>query len=278
MPAEGYRRARAIARRHGRSFYLSSLLLGAERRRAVWAVYAFCRVADDIADRDAPVAERLAALDAWERELRAAYAGAAREPLLVALGDAARRFGVPLDPALALLRGTRRDVVSTRYASYEELAEYCYLVASTVGLLVLPILGTASREASRYAIALGRAMQLTNILRDVGEDARRGRLYLPADELRRFDCSEERIAAEMVDARFVALMRFQIARARALYDEAEPGIALLARGSRPTVRLARSLYRGILDRIEANGYDVFRRRAVVPLRSRLALALPAMLG
>jgi phytoene synthase len=272
-PELAYGEARAIAREHGKSFYLSSLFLCAEKRRAVWAVYAFCRTADDIADRAAPPCERLAALDALEEELRAAYDGVAHEPVLVAFGDAAKRFAIPLEPALALLRGVRMDVLVTRYATEEQLREYCYLVASTVGLLVIPILGTRSPEAARYGVALGRAMQMTNILRDVGEDARMDRIYLPAEELRRFRCSEEAILAQRLDERFVALMRFQIARARAMYDEAAPGIALLDPESRYTVRLALTVYRGILARIEANRYDVFTRRAHVPLRAKLATAL-----
>jgi phytoene synthase len=188
---------------------------------------------------------------------------------------AAWRISIPIDPALDLLRGARLDVTVDRYETYAALCEYCYLVASTVGVLVMPILGTISPEADRYGIALGRAMQMTNILRDVGEDARMGRIYLPAEDLRRFGCDESAILAGVVDERFVALMRFEIERVRALYCEAEPGIALLAPESRYTVRLALALYRGILDRIERNGYDVFRRRAYVPLRVKLRSAVMA---
>jgi phytoene synthase len=172
-----------------------------------------------------------------------------------------------------LLRGARMDVTVRRYTTYDALREYCYLVASTVGLLVMPILGTRSPDAVGYGVALGRAMQMTNILRDVGEDARMGRIYLPTEDLRRFGCEESAVLAGLVDAPFVALMRFQIERVRALYAEAEPGIALLAPRSRYTVRLALSLYRGILERVEANGYDVFTRRAFVPLRAKMLTAL-----
>ncbi|HEY0381023.1 MAG TPA: squalene/phytoene synthase family protein [Candidatus Elarobacter sp.] len=268
-----YRACGAIARVHSRTFYLSSLFLSPAKRRAVWAVYAFCRTADDIVDRITPARERLAALDAWERKLFDAYDGRATDPTFIALADAAHRFAIPIAPALDLLRGARMDVTVRGYATFEELQTYCYLVASTVGLLVMPILGTHSPEASRYAIALGRAMQMTNILRDVGEDARMGRIYLPAEDLRRFGCDESTIAAGIVDERFVALMRFQVERVRSLYGEAEPGIALLAPESRYTVRLALSLYRGILGRIEGNRYDVFTRRAYVPFAAKLLTAL-----
>ncbi len=276
--AECYRACGEIARVNSKTFYLSALFLSAAKRRAVWAVYAFCRTADDIVDGVAPAHERLDAIDAWERKLIAAYDGRAGDPIFFAFADAARRFAIPIQPALDLLRGARMDVTVRRYSTYDALREYCYLVASTVGLLVMPILGTLSSEAAGYGVALGRAMQMTNILRDVGEDARMGRIYLPAEDLRRFGCDEAAILAGVVDERFTALMRFQIERVRTMYREAEPGIALLAPGSRYTVRLALSLYRGILDRIEANGFDVFTRRAHVPLRAKmrtaLAIALP----
>jgi phytoene synthase len=274
---EGYRTCREITRFHSKTFYLSSLFLGASQRRAVWAVYAFCRTADDIVDRVAPAQARLDAIEAWERGLLDAYDGRARDPIYVALADAAQRFGIPIGPALDLLRGARLDVAVRRYDSDEQLREYCYLVASTVGLLVMPVLGTLSSEAVGYAVALGRAMQMTNILRDVGEDARMDRIYLPREDLRRFGCTEAAILGGVLDEPFAALMRFRIERVRAMYREAEPGIAMLAPGSRYTVRLALRLYRGILDRIEANRYDVFTRRAYVPLRSKLAAAAHAAL-
>jgi 15-cis-phytoene synthase len=268
-----YRTCRDIVRTHAKTFYLSSLFLAREKRRAIWAVYAFCRTADDIVDGAGPAHERLAAIAAWERGLVAAYDGHAAGPVFVAYADAAARFGIPIEPALDLLRGARNDVTVRRYDTYEQLREYCYLVASTVGLLVMPVLGTVSPAAARYGVALGRAMQMTNILRDVGEDARMDRIYLPAEDLRRFGCTESAILTGAVDERFRELMRFEIERVRAMYREAEPGIALLAPESRYTVRLALALYRGILGRIEANRYDVFTRRAYVPFHAKLLAAL-----
>ncbi len=268
-----YGTCREITRSASKTFYLASLFLAAEKRRAVWAVYAFCRTADDLVDTSRPSAERLSRIDDLERKLLDAASGSAAEPIFVAYADATRRFGIPLEPALALLRGARMDVTVRRYASYAELCDYCYHVASTVGLLVLPILGYAAPEALEYGIKLGRAMQLTNILRDVGEDALMGRIYLPAEDLARFGYAEDDVFAKVVDERFVALMEFQISRVRAIYREAEPGIALLSPESRYTVRLALSLYRRILDAIELNDYNVFTRRAYVPLRSKVATAL-----
>ena len=270
---DAYAHCREVTRLASKTFYLASLFLAPEKRRAVWAVYAFCRTADDLADRAAPAADRLAGLDALERDLLAAVDGRADDPIFVAYADAAQRFGIPVDPALALLRGARMDITIRRYATYAELCEYCYLVASTVGLLVSPILGYASSEALEYGVMLGRAMQLTNILRDVGEDACMGRIYLPAEDLARFGYAENRVFAQVVDENFVALMRFEIERVRALYAAAEPGVAMLSAESRYTVRLALSLYRRILESIELNDYDVFRRRAYVPLRSKIATAL-----
>lgn len=268
-----YQTCREITRVASKTFFLASLFLSPEKRRAVWAVYAFCRTADDVVDRTAPAGDRLASIEDLERKLIAAASGHATEAIFIAYADAAQRFAIPLDPALALLRGARMDVTVRRYATYEELCDYCYLVASTVGLLVSPILGYASPEALSYGITLGRAMQLTNILRDVGEDALMGRVYLPAEDLERFGYDERNIFEQTVDENFVELMRFEIERVRALYAEAEPGIELLSPESRYTVRLALSLYRRILNAIELNDYNVFTRRAYVPLRSKIVTAL-----
>jgi phytoene synthase len=270
---ECYRHCRDIARTHSKTFYLSSLFLGPEKRRAVWAVYAFCRTADDIVDQITPADERLAAIDYWERALLAAYADKPDDRIMVAFHDALGRFDIPLQPALDLLRGARLDITVRRYATYDDLREYCYLVASTVGLLTAPILGYTTDAALDYGVALGRAMQMTNILRDVGEDARMGRIYLPLEEMQRFGYTESSLFEEVVDDAFTALMRFQIERVRRLYAEAEPGIALLAPESRYTVRLALTLYRRILNSIEANRYDVYSRRAYVPFRSKMLAAL-----
>jgi phytoene synthase len=273
-----YATCREITRVASKTFYLASLFLAPEKRRAVWAVYAFCRTADDVVDRTAPAAERLWALDELERKLVGAMAGRALEPIFIAYADAVRRFDIPLDPALALLRGARMDVTVRRYATFEDLCDYCYLVASTVGLLVAPILGYQTPEALEYGVTLGRAMQLTNILRDIGEDAMMGRIYLPKEDLERFGYSDPNVFEGVVDDAFVALMQFQIQRVRDLYAAAEPGIAMLAAESRYTVRLALSLYRLILRAIELNDYDVYGRRACVPLRSKILTALSVALA
>lgn len=271
---DSYRRCRAITRAGSKTFYLASCFLPRAKRRAIWAIYAFCRTVDDVADAPDSPGVRLAKLDAWQDDLLAAFSGRPDQPMMAAVADTVRRYDIAIRPALQLLQGARRDVTVRRYETYDELLEYCYLVASTVGLLVSPILGYAP-GALEYGITLGHAMQLTNILRDVGEDARLGRIYLPIEDLRRFGYSEDQLLQGVVDGNFIALMRFQIARVRELYRAAAPGIALLAPESRYTVRLALALYGRILERIEANGYDVFTRRAYVPLRTKLAVALTA---
>jgi phytoene synthase len=276
-PEASYRLCRDMAKTHSKTFYFASMFLTPEKRRAIWAIYAFCRTADDIVDTHSPAGERLAALDEWREHLLSAYSGRTQHGIMVAFADAAVRFGVPIEPALDLLRGARRDVTVLRYETYEELLEYCYLVASTVGLLTAPVLGY-DEGALPYGIALGRAMQMTNILRDVGEDARMGRIYLPAEDLRRFGYSESSLLAGVIDENFVELMKFQIARVRSMYEAAAPGIALLAPSSRQTVQIALLLYRRILDEIERNDYDVFTRRAYVPIRAKVLTAMMTIIG
>jgi phytoene synthase len=271
-----YAHCREIVREHSKSFWLSSRFLPFEKRRAVWAVYAFCRTADDIVDRVTDPAERLAAIDAWESQLRAAYEGRTSNPIYTAFADALTRFELPLAAALDLLRGARMDITVNRYERYEDLSDYCYLVASTVGVLMIPVFGATAPDASDDAITLGRAMQLTNIIRDIGEDARMGRIYLPAEEMALFRYTEDDVFAGVIDDRFRALMRFQIERARALYRVAEPGIAKLSPDSRYAVRLALNVYRGILDAVEANDCDVYTKRAYVSTYEKVRSAV--MLG
>jgi len=274
---QSYRRCREITKTCSKTFYFASLFLPPEKRKAIWAIYAFCRTADDIADASDSAEIRLAKLDDWQHQLVAAFSGRPEQPVMVAVADTARRYDVSIQPALQLLQGARKDITIQRYATYEELLEYCYLVASTVGLLVSPILGY-EQGALEYGIALGRAMQMTNILRDVGEDARMGRIYLPAEDMHRFGYSEDELLRGVIDADFIELMKFQVARVREMYRAAAPGIELLAPGSRYTVRLALTLYGRILDEIEGNGYDVFTRRAYVPIRTKFVLAMMTALA
>lgn len=256
----------SLTQRHSRTFYLASGLLPPAKRRAARALYAFCRASDDLVDHATEGArERLLA---WRQRALASHP-APDDLIALAWTDARAHFRIPLRYAEQLIDGIGRDLALARYATFEDLADYCYGVASTVGLMAMHIIGFHSDEAIPYAVKLGVALQLTNILRDVGEDWRAGRLYLPQEELIRFGLSEEDVAAGRVDDRWRAFMRFQLARARRLYAEARPGIALLQRDGRPAIAAAADLYQAILDDIEAHDGDVFRRRAHVTTWGKL---------
>lgn len=255
-----YDYCKQITRSSSRTFYLACSLLPADKRQAVHALYAFCRSTDDLVDKVLQRETLDTLLTNWHLRLNNRHP-AAHDPVPLAWADAQRRYGIPRGYADQLIDGIRRDVRQNRYASFGELAEYCYGVASTVGLMVMHIIGFRTEEALPYAVKLGIALQLTNILRDVGEDWQAGRLYLPLDELAEFGLSEDTIGARQIDAQWRAFMRFQIARARHLYDDALPGIKLLDPDGRFAIAAAAGLYRAILEQIEVNDYDVLGHRA-----------------
>lgn len=281
--------ARAICRRHARSFYFSSFLLPADKRRAAYAVYAFCRLLDDAVDGagdDRAAAE--AGIVAFEKALAAAYDSAkdlagpvGREEesslALRAFARTVRRYAIPRQYFLDLADGCRMDLTVSRYATWADLERYCYHVAGVVGLIMSCIFGPIEDDDTRRrAVAMGNALQLTNILRDVGEDlAQRGRIYLPQEDLDRFRISEDALRAGRVDPAFVSLMRFEIERARVMYRDGAVGLCRLADdGSRLTASAMSVIYAGILGAIERNGYDVFSRRAHVTFLGKVA-RLPA---
>lgn len=280
---EAYEYCRQVTRHASKTFYWGSAFLPAEKRRAIWAIYALCRVVDDIVDEGYdPTSPRpghlsgaddpLQALDYWRLALMKIYQGGGADdhPVQRAWCDMLTRYAVPQQPVLDLLDGVEMDLTRNRYRTFDELYVYCYRVAGTVGLLTSPIFGYQKEEALTYAVDLGVALQLTNILRDVGEDARRGRIYLPLDEMERFGYSEEDLLAGVINDAFCELIRFQMARADDYYQRALPGIALLSSDCRLAVRLSGTLYRAILDRIGLNQFNVFTRRASVPLKTKLA--------
>ena len=265
--AEAYAECDRIIRQHSKSFYVSSQFLAPETRRAVRALYAFCRTTDDTVDM--ATSDPARALAAWVQQVRAARP-APHNPVLVAWHDTCTRYN--LAPALVneLLAGMAMDLTIHRYATFADLWLYCYRAASVVGLLVMGITGHTP-GAEPYAIKLGVALQLTNILRDVGEDTRRGRVYLPEEDLQQFGLTADDILAGVYDERFKSLMRFEIARAHRLYAESWPGIGLMPAESRVAVAAASQFYRGILDRIKANDYDAYTRRAYLRLRDKLVM-------
>lgn len=258
--ARAYAYCESIIAIHSKSFLLASSLLPAEKRRAVRALYAFCRVTDDIVDRGS--GDTRTQLEQWHRRILAHHPPH-DDLVAIAWADARLRYHVPVRYAEQLIEGVARDLTHTRYQTFEELAAYCYGVASTVGLMSMHVIGYAGAHAIPYAIKLGVALQLTNILRDVGEDWQAGRLYLPLEDLAQFGLSEDDLARGQVTEAWRAFMRYQVARNRLLYAEAMPGLALLDGDGRFAIAAAAELYQGILYDIEAYDYDVFSRRAFV---------------
>lgn len=255
---KAYAYSEALTAEHSRSFHLASGLLPQEKKRAVRALYAFCRITDDIVDCQEEGVE--SSLAQWQKTAFSLHPPA-DNLAAIAWADARQRYQIPVRYAEQLVEGVSRDLVQDRYETFEDLATYSYGVASTVGLMSMHIIGFSGADAIPYAIKLGLALQLTNILRDVGEDWRRGRLYLPREEMAAFGLSEATIAAGVVDESWRTFMRFQIARNRQLYKEAWPGVAMLHRDGRFAIAAAAGLYGGILEAIEANDYDVFQKRA-----------------
>lgn len=270
--APDWAQCRAVVRTHGRTFYFASQFLPPHRRRAIHAAYAFCRTADDIVDRAPTTGTALAAraLDAWADEI-----DTPRDPIAVAFAAARAIYGVPVEPVRDLLRGVAMDLAPRHYATWDDLRLYCYRVAGTVGLMATPILGGTDPAALPRAVDLGIAMQLTNILRDVAEDARMGRIYLPLEDLAAFDCDPGAILDGYGGGRFRELMAFEIARARALYDSARLGIPALCPAGKLTTLASAHLYGKILNRIEEQNYDVFAGRAYIPTSRKLG-AMPTV--
>ena len=262
-----YARAERATALWARSFYFASRFLPAEKRRAVFALYDYCRHADNLVDArgDRSPAEALADLSALAETVRRINAGETPDgERWLALADTLSRYPVPVEPLLDLLDGVALDLDVVAHPDFASLHRYCRLVAGGVGLMLGPVLGATSQRFREPGIGLGIAMQLTNVLRDVAEDLDAGRVYLPADELARFGLDRTALERRRASPEFVALMRFQVSRARALFAAADPVVGLFPRdGSRLTVRLLQRTYAGILDGIEGLGYDVFRARAHV---------------
>ncbi|MDT8304440.1 MAG: squalene/phytoene synthase family protein [Anaerolineae bacterium] len=263
-----YLHCQTLTREHSHTFFVASALLPHAQRKAIRALYAFCRTSDDLVDNDA--SDKASKLYHW-RQLTLHDHAHHDDPVSLAWADTRARYQIPRQYAEQLLDGVATDLTKTRYQTFDELAQYSYAVASTVGLMSMHIVGYSGKEAIPYAVKLGVALQLTNILRDVGEDWQNGRLYLPQDELEAFGLTEEDIDQGIVDERWRAFMRFQIERARQLYAEALPGVVMLDKKGRLAIAAAAELYQAILDDIEANDYDVFTRRAHVSTGRKLAL-------
>jgi phytoene synthase len=264
-----YAHCRQLNRRHGTTYYWSTYALPAPKRPHVWALYGFCRHADDIVDDlgDRPTEDRRAALtDLTDRLFAALAVGRSDDPVLAAVVDTATTFAIGPACFERFLGAMAADLSVTGYESYDDLLGYMDGSAAVIGEMLLPILEPDTPAAFGHARDLGVAFQLTNFLRDVDEDLDRGRVYLPQEDLRRFGADPHR---RTVDEPWRQLMRFEIERCRELYRSADIGIDLLPPSSARCIRAARVLYAGILDRIEDAGYDVFASRARVPTWRKL---------
>lgn len=268
--------AAAVTARGSKSFFFATRFFPHSLAESAHAVYWFCRHTDDLVDEAPSIEVGHAQLEAWARDVeRALRDGESEDPILRLFLDAVHRHWIPHEYPLELIEGMRMDLRCTRYRTFEELRVFCYRVASVVGLMMSHVIGFRG-EALPHAVDLGIAMQLTNILRDVGEDLRMGRIYLPEEDLERFSYRMEDLRAARPDDRFRKLMQFQIARAREFYDKAMPGIPMLHPEGRFAVRIAADVYRQILNRIEDSDYDVFERRAIVPATTKYWLTAKSM--
>lgn len=271
IPAKAY--ARLLTRTYSKSFYLATQFMPRAKRDDVYAVYAFCRYTDNIVDspRNRSIEDLQTELTQWRAEVRKAFeTGESQHPVLAVFVPLTHKYGIPLQLPLELIDGVEMDLTVHRYLSFSHLRLFCYHVASVVGLMMTYVFGYHSREAFPYAEALGIAMQLTNILRDVDEDWQlRRKVYLPVEDLHEFGVREEDIAARRMTPELRRLVSAQVARAHSYFEYAEQGIPLLHRQGRIAVRSASRLYREILREIERADYDVFVRRPVVSTSRKL---------
>jgi phytoene synthase len=286
---EAYRHCRAIAHKHGANFSVGFRFLPRMKRRAVYAAYAFCRVADDIADDDVILSRedgqgppdlhasgassggpssstrlRMTALDDWQNALDACYAGAPTHPITIALADALQHFAIPKSAFIALIDGCRQDMVKTRYETFDELLQYCELVAASISDISLAIFGYRTEAAIAHGRSLAIALQLTNVTRDIGDDLTRDRVYIPATELRAFGVEERELFARAENERVQKLIEFQIDRARGYFEDAEPLLRELDFDARFPTLLMGGVYATVLAKL--------RKDPLVAIRKRLSLS------
>jgi len=277
--AASYSQCKKLNSQHGKTYYLATLLLPAAKRPFVHALYGFARYADEIVDDLASTltdSEKAAALKGWGAQaISDIKSGESTDPVGRALVDTARRFSIPIEYFEAFLASMEMDLTVKEYATYDDLLKYVYGSAAVIGLQMVPVLGALSQDAYESAKKLGIAFQLANFIRDIGEDLERGRIYIPIDELARFGVTREDLYARVVTPKIIEALKFQIERVRQLQREAASGIAMLEESSRPCIEAASELYCGIVDEVEAIGYDIFNFRAKTSTWRRLKVALPA---
>lgn len=275
-----YAECERIARRAASHFYPAFMILPRAQRRGMYALYAFNRMTDDIADRSADGNSR-EDLDRWQSTLDTVLDGECEHSTLTALCDTVRRFDIPRQYLHDVIEGCRLDLGRPRFPTFTELRRYCQLVASSVGLACIHIWGFHGDRAIEHADAAGIALQLTNIFRDLKEDRDRGRVYLPMEDLDRFGCDHNNICTDAKCASFQAMMRFQVDRAKSYYETARGLDECLSATGRAVNRVIVGTYRRLLERIELVGFDVFSKRITVPRREKMAIvmkALPSRMG
>lgn len=267
-----YSTCRRLARRSAKNFYYSFLVLPREKRRAMCALYAFSRQTDDLGDSPRPVEERRRALAAWRRSLERGLSGSFDSPIFPALADTVARYQIPQQYLHELIDGVEMDLDHSHYQTFDDLSGYCYKVASVVGLSCIHVWGFHDQRAFAPAIQCGIAMQLTNILRDLKEDVDGGRIYLPQDDLERFNYTPHDLRSGTVDKRFRDLMRFEVSRAEGLYAAAAELGAWLSPDGRAVFGAMTNIYRGLLEEIKRADGDVFGRRIRLTTWRKLRIA------
>ena len=268
---QAYKHCRRITRARAKNFYYAISTLPPRKRRAIYATYAFCRACDDIADGDGSVEDKKNMLGRTRELLHRSRSGFVQDPVFTALRDATTTYDIPPRYFDEIIDGVEMDLTWTRFESFDQLRAYCYRVASAVGLICIEVFGYSGPTAVEYAVDLGLAMQLTNIIRDVKEDAGRGRIYIPLDEIESFGYSEQELMEGVVNDAFRDLMKFQVDRAREFYDSGRRLVPLISPASRPCVSVLQATYGRILERVESSDFDVFQRRIGLSQREKLLL-------
>lgn len=278
---ESYELCRQLNAKHGKTYYLATLLLPPAKRPYVHALYGFARYADEIVDDLASTlteSQKAEQLKIWGDDFLAKFdSGQTNDPVCLAVLDTVRRWSIPREHFEAFLHSMTMDLTVTEYATYDDLYVYVYGSAAVIGLQMVPILEPSSQDAYKFATELGVAFQLANFIRDIGEDLERGRVYLPLKELAQFGVTRADLEARIATPQIKAAIKFQIARVRQLEESSRAGIAMLGKSAQPCIETARVLYCGIVDAVEEIDYEVFSKRATVSLTRRLRVAVPAYL-
>ncbi|MGD0337713.1 MAG: presqualene diphosphate synthase HpnD [Bacteroidota bacterium] len=270
MPAD---LATVITKQSNTSFYFSFSLLPKTQREAINTVYAFCRCTDDIVDEGTDKEQQAAILKRWRLELERSWHGYSQYPILNQLSQMAQKFKIPLEHFFELIKGMEMDLGRNRYETFDELRVYCYRVASTVGLMCTEIFGYKNENSKLYAENLGIALQLTNILRDIKADAKKGRIYIPGEDLRRFGYTEEDLFAHRYTPEFMSLMEFECARARQFYTLADSYLSAEDTPRFFAAKIMETIYLHLLKRIESSRYNVFEKKISISQLRKFAVAI-----